>query len=218
MALMVAVVDYGMGNLGSMAKALEYLGADVAVTSSVRDIRAAERIILPGVGAFGTAVANLRETGLIHTLQDEVLHRGKPFLGVCLGMQLLARRSVEHGVHEGLGWLDAVVLPLTAASANVKLPHTGWNEIEPVCSGASPVTSIRDHESFYFNHSYHLIPRDPKVVAARCKHGEDFVAAVSLDNVLATQFHPEKSQRAGLDFLGQFLAWQPEKGRSESPF
>lgn len=203
----IAVVDYGMGNLHSMAKALEYLGAEVTVTSSEADLRSAERIVLPGVGAFGAAVENLRETGLVRVLEQEVLGGGKPFLGVCLGMQILAKGSTEHGAHEGLGWLDAQVVPLPTSS--VKVPHTGWNEIQPIRSVDSPLSGTRERESFYFNHSFQLVPGDPAIVAARCHYGAQFVAAVASGNLVATQFHPEKSQRAGIDFLAEFLDWQP---------
>lgn len=205
---MIAVVDYGMGNLHSMAKAIEYVGGDPVVSAREEDLVGADRIVLPGVGAFGEAMENLRATGLLQTLEHEVLIRRKPFLGVCLGMQLLARESHEHGQHCGLGWLDAEVMRLSAAGTT-RVPHTGWNEIDVGRPGGSPLVAVPQGESFYFNHSYHLVPRSDEVAAAWCDHGEAFVAAVVRDNILATQFHPEKSQRAGLNFLADFTAWQP---------
>lgn len=205
---MIAVVDYGMGNLHSMAKAIEYVGGEPVVSSREEDLVTAERIVLPGVGAFGEAMENLRATGLLETLEHQVLVRRKPFLGVCLGMQLLARESHEHGQHSGLGWLAAVVLPLPAGGS-ARVPHTGWNEIDISQPAGSPLGAVPQAESFYFNHSYHLVPDSNDIAAAWCDHGEPFVAAVITDNILATQFHPEKSQRAGLNFLADFAEWQP---------
>lgn len=206
----IAVVDYGSGNLRSMAKALEHVGRDpVLVTRSEEDIRIAERIVLPGVGAFGEAMSMLRASGLVPVLEEEVLGRGKPFLGVCVGMQLLARESLEHGRHEGLGWLDGVVEPFEPGDPAVRVPHTGWNDVEIVEGGHSPVAGVRNGESFYFNHSYHFVPDDDAIVAARATHGVEFAAAVARGNIVATQFHPEKSQQAGLRFLAEFLDWRP---------
>jgi glutamine amidotransferase len=206
---MIAVVDYGMGNLHSMAKAFEYLGEDVVVTSSGADLVAAERIVLPGVGAFGECMENLRSTGLIDVLRAEVIQGSKPFLGVCVGMQLLAGEGFEHGRHQGLGWLPASVAELPGADG-VRIPHTGWNEIElGEAAPISPFAAVKSGEAFYFNHSYRMVVEDESLVAARCTHGEPFVAAVARGNVVATQFHPEKSQRAGIDFLADFTVWEP---------
>lgn len=206
---MIAVVDYGMGNLHSMAKAIEYIGEEVVVTAAEADLQAAERIVLPGVGAFGECMENLRSTGLIDVLRSEVVEGGKPFLGVCVGMQLLAREGVEHGRHEGLGWLPASVVPLDGAD-RVRIPHTGWNEIElGPAAPVSPFAAVKSGEAFYFNHSYRMVPDDDALVAAVCRHGEPFVAAVARGNIVATQFHPEKSQRAGIDFLADFSVWEP---------
>lgn len=206
---MIAVVDYGSGNLRSMAKALEHVGGDPVVTSSKADLRAAERIVLPGVGAFGEAMAMLRASGLVDALHEEVVEREKPFLGVCVGMQLLARESFEHGRHEGLGWLEGSVVPLEPADPSLRIPHTGWNDIEVVEDGRSPLACVRSGESFYFNHSYHFVPDDEEIVAARATHGVVFAAALAQRNIVATQFHPEKSQHAGLGFLAKFVDWQP---------
>jgi imidazole glycerol-phosphate synthase subunit HisH len=205
----VAVVDYGMGNVRSMAKALEHVGADVRVTADEDEVRAAERIVLPGVGAFGEAVGNLRATGLVEALQAEVLEAGKPFLGVCLGMQLLARHSVEHGHHDGLGWLDASVEPIPRDGPEHRIPHTGWNEVELDNAIATPLERTRSGECFYFNHSFRVVPADPSSIVGRCNHGAEIVAALAFGNVFATQFHPEKSQQAGLNLLADFLSWQP---------
>lgn len=206
---MIAVVDYGMGNLRSMGKALEHVGGEVVVTSRAEDLRDAERIVLPGVGAFGEAITNLRSTDLVEALEEEVLRGGKPFLGVCVGMQLLATESVEHGRHRGLGWIDAVVLPIEVTAPELRVPHTGWNPIDVRAGQEGPLGRVRAGEAFYFTHSFHVVPRDPALVAARCEHGAQIVAAVGRGNILAVQFHPEKSQQAGLEFLADFLAWAP---------
>jgi glutamine amidotransferase len=184
------------------------VGGEPVVTSSPDDLRAAERIVLPGVGAFGEAMANLRSTGLVDVLAEEVLERRKPFLGVCLGMQLLASESREHGRHEGLGWIDGAVLPLAVTSPSLRVPHTGWNDVETDGADGTPLEAVRAGEAFYFNHSFHLVPADDAVVAARARHGGEVVAAIARDNVVATQFHPEKSQRAGLGVLADFVDWQ----------
>ena len=206
---MIAVVDYGMGNLRSMGKALEAVGGEVLVTADARDLRDAERIVLPGVGAFGEAIANLRATGLVEAMEEEVLRKGKPFLGVCVGMQLLARESVEHGRHTGLGWIEADVLPIELGGPEIRVPHTGWNALEVVGGSDGPLGRVRPGEAFYFTHSFHVVPADGALVAARCEHGRSLVAAVARDNILAVQFHPEKSQQAGLEFLADFLSWEP---------
>ena len=211
---MIAVVDYGMGNLRSRAKALEYVGGEPVLTSQESDVREAERVVLPGVGAFGEAMANLRSTGLVEVLAGEVLGGGKPFLGVCLGMQLLGRGSVEHGRHAGLGWIDGDVLPLTITTPELRVPHTGWNEIELLAAEGTPLERVRPHEAFYFNHSFHLVPEDRSVIAARTWHGHEVVAAIAQDNICATQFHPEKSQQAGLELLADFVAWSPARARA----
>jgi len=210
----IAIVDYGMGNLRSMAKALEYVGGDALLTSDAADIRRADRIVLPGVGAFGEAMENLHSTGLVDVLAEEVLQGGKPFLGVCLGMQLLARTSVEHGRHEGLGWLAADVLPLTITASDVRVPHTGWNDIELQIAAGTALSRVRPGTAFYFNHSFHLVPDDRSVIAAHTVHGHEIVAAIAQDNICATQFHPEKSQQAGLELLADFVAWTPASARA----
>jgi imidazole glycerol-phosphate synthase subunit HisH len=210
----IAVVDYGMGNLHSMAKAIEHIGEDVEVTSEPVVLERADRIVLPGVGAFGECMANLRASGLVDVLSEQVLGRRKPFLGVCVGMQLLARTGLEHGSHEGLGWVAGTVRPLVTDDPDLRIPHTGWSEVSPGAADGSPLDGVRPGEAFYFNHSYHLVPDDPDIVAARCDHGGDVVAAIMVDNLFATQFHPEKSQQAGLEVLAGFSIWEPAATRS----
>ena len=202
---MIAIVDYGMGNIRSLRNALDCLGADVSVTSRPEDLARAERIVLPGVGAFGDAMNAIRERGLDESLDGEVRRKGKPFLGICLGMQLLAKSSNEHGRHAGLGWLDAEVERFELPG-NFKVPHIGWNDIEP---GSDPLFQglDRSESNFYFVHSYHMRCARSADVIARADYGGPFTAAVRAGNVVATQFHPEKSQDNGMLILRNFMRW-----------
>jgi glutamine amidotransferase len=204
---MVVVVDYGICNVRSVVKALELVGATVRVSSAPRDLEEAERIVLPGVGAFEHGMTNLAARGLIEPLADQVLGKGKPFLGICLGMQLLARTSHEFGVHEGLGWLPATVTPFALEGEGLKVPHIGWTEVS--LDRASPLfAGVSKAPSFYFVHSYHMVCDTTDLVAASAEYGVRFTAAVQRDNIFATQFHPEKSQDDGLRLLENFLQWQ----------
>lgn len=207
---MIAVVDYGMGNVRSILNALSYIGHDAVLTAEGRRLDDAARLILPGVGAFGDAMRNMEERGLGETLRRQVFEKGKPFLGICLGLQLLAGSSEEHGVHQGLGWLDAEVVRFSFnGGPPLKIPHMGWNEISP--RGDHPLfRHLKETErTFYFVHSFHIVCRDPRDVAAVCEYGVPFTAAVARDNIAATQFHPEKSQDNGLQVLKNFLEWNP---------
>src|SRR5215470_1295978 len=204
---MVVVVDYGICNVRSVVKALELVGATVRVSSVRRDLEEAERIVLPGVGAFEHGMTNLAARGLIEPLADQVLGKGKPFLGICLGMQLLARTSHEFGVHEGLGWLPATVKAFALEAEGLKVPHIGWTEVS--LDRASPLfAGVSKAPSFYFVHSYHMVCDSTDLVAASAEYGVRFTAAVQRDNIFATQFHPEKSQDDGLRLLENFLQWQ----------
>lgn len=204
----VVVVDYGVGNLHSVRHALDLVGADVIVSADPGEIAAAERIVLPGVGAFGECVKNFQASGLVPVVSEQVRERGKPLFGICVGFQLLASEGFEMGRHAGLGWIDATVERLDVEARGLKVPHVGWNEVEPVVD--SPLfNGLRRSPTFYFTHSYRVVPRDPALEAARCDYGETFTAAILRDNVFATQFHPEKSQENGLRLLENFLAWRP---------
>src|SRR5215470_10712463 len=219
---MVVVVDYGICNVRSVVKALELVGATVRVSSVRRDLEEAERIVLPGVGAFEHGMTNLAARGLIEPLADQVLGKGKPFLGICLGMQLLARTSHEFGVHEGLGWLPATVMAFALEgegqsgegssgegfrARGLKVPHIGWTEVS--LDRATPLfAGVSKAPSFYFVHSYHMVCDTTDLVAASAEYGVRFTAAVQRDNIFATQFHPEKSQDDGLRLLENFLQWQ----------
>lgn len=203
---LTVVIDYGMGNLGSITKALQYVGGNVLLSTNPEDMRRAERIVLPGVGAFGDGMKNLRDAGFIPVLEEEILQKKKPFLGVCLGMQLLAKKSYEFGEHDGLGWVDAEVKKLDVAP--LKIPHVGWNTV--AWMREHPILeNVPKQADFYFVHSYHLLPVDNAGVIGMVDYGKDIVAAVAWDNIFATQFHPEKSQKHGLKILENFVAWRP---------
>ena len=195
---MTVLIDYGMGNIGSVVKALSYLGEPVTVTQDPGTVLAANRVILPGVGAMAYAVGQLRERGL-----DDAIRRYKdlerPFLGICLGMQLMFEKS-EEGQVSGLGLLAGTVRRFRHAPG-LKVPHMGWNALT-----GSRLALLPERTSFYFVHSYYAAPSDPSVTAAFCDHGIRFVAAVQAGSILLTQFHPEKSGDAGLDLLRSWLS------------
>lgn len=205
---MIAIIDYGMGNVRSLSNAVEFIGYDVLVTNDNGKIADAARIILPGVGAFGDAMAAIRDRGLDEILHREVLEKKKPMLGICLGLQLLGTSSEEHGHHEGLGWLDSRVVKFEAGPG-LKLPHIGWNDI--YYSDPGPLfAGLKDNErSFYFVHSFYMDCNNPADVLAECGYGVNFTAAIKHENILATQFHPEKSQDNGIQVLKNFLRWKP---------
>ena len=200
----IGIVDYGMGNLRSVRNALAFLGADAFVSSEAAALARADAIVLPGVGAFGEAMSNLDRLGLVEVLHEQVRERRKPFLGICLGMQLLAEDSLENGLHRGLGWLRGHVVPFDR-TAGMRVPHVGWSPVE-VRGGGFPFDRITFPASFYFDHSYHMVC-DKNCVIATCRAGAEFVAAIRHDNIVATQFHPEKSQRLGLKLLRNFVTF-----------
>jgi imidazole glycerol-phosphate synthase subunit HisH len=205
---MVVVVDYGMGNIRSVSKAFEACGADVLVSSRPEDLKKAERIVLPGVGAFGDSMANLKKRELIEPLREEVLVKKKPYFGICLGMQILADTGEEKGSHRGLGWLPGKTVMFQLSDPKLKVPHIGWNDVKIVKNGAL-WEGLGRKLDFYFVHSYHFVPTERSDMAASCDYGGDFTAAVLHENIFATQFHPEKSQESGLRIIRNFLAWKP---------
>lgn len=210
MSLDVAIVDYGMGNLGSVRNALAFVGLDARICGEPDGLTRADALVLPGVGAFGEAMQQLSGRRLISELERQVLKHGKPLLGICLGMQLLAERSYEHGTHRGLGWLPGEVLRLP--DEEVIVPHVGWSEI--IVARPHPLfEGIERDACFYFDHGYHLVT-GPEHVAATVELGGPRIAAVARANILACQFHPEKSQRSGLKLLRNFLRMCIENRRA----
>lgn len=206
MAEVLALVDYGAGNLHSVANALKAAGAEgVTLTADADTVRAADRIVLPGVGSFRACAEGLRAVPhLVEAMAERVLVGGAPFLGICVGMQLLATRGVEHGVTEGLGWIGGEVRAIERTDPAIKVPHMGWNDV--TCAPHAPL--VEPGEA-YFLHSYHFAPDDGRHVAAMTDHGGGLVAAVAQGNIVGVQFHPEKSQAYGLALLARFLEWKP---------
>ncbi len=205
----VAIIDYGRGNVRSVANAVEYCGADAVVTADPAVIDDASHIILPGVGAFGDAMTALQSRGLPEVLRRQAFEKGKPFLGVCLGMQLLADRSAEHGEHKGLGWIAGEVVRLAPGPDALKIPHMGWNSISVTKPHALFEGIYPGQLNFYFVHSYYFRAADPQSVVAVCEYGASFPVVVGKDNIIAAQFHPEKSQDSGIEVLENFIAWSP---------
>ena len=209
MAEAIALIDYGAGNLHSVLNALRAAGAErVHLTADPDIVRGARRIVLPGVGSFRSCAEGLRAVpGLVDALEQRVLEDGVPFLGVCVGMQLLATRGVEHGTTDGLGWIEGEVLAIERADPAIKIPHMGWNDVRPMPHRDGAML-IEPGEA-YFLHSYHFVPTEGREIAAMTDHGGGLVAAVARDNILGVQFHPEKSQGYGLSLLERFLSWRP---------
>ena len=199
----VAIIDYGMSNLDSVARAVQECDADPLVTTGPKDLEHASRIILPGVGVFDEGMRRLREQGYEEALNELVIGRRIPFLGICLGMQFLASKGSEGAETSGLGWIDGEVIRLTPSATDDRLPHVGWNEV--VHTGDGLFRGIPNARDFYFVHSYHLRPVHESDVAARTPYCGGFVSAVRRDLVFGTQFHPEKSQRLGFQVLRNFL-------------
>lgn len=199
----VGIVDYRAGNVRSIANAFEFLGADVIAVRSAREMDVCSHLVLPGVGAFGHCADNLRASGLLPALNDSVRGRGVPMLGICVGMQLLADVGEELGEHAGLGWIPGRVRRLSVTGGRGRLPHVGWNTVHFEAAAAG--FAAGDLDDFYFDHSFGFFCAQPADRVASCTHGEAFAAVVRHANVLATQFHPEKSQQAGLRFLEGFL-------------
>ncbi|CAO3408116.1 imidazole glycerol phosphate synthase subunit HisH [Azospirillum largimobile] len=210
----VALIDYGSGNLRSAAKAIERAAGEaessynVLVTSDADAVRQADRVVLPGVGAFADCKRGLSEVpGMLEALEEVVHRRGRPFLGICVGMQLMAERGREYGVTEGLGWIRGEVVKLEPADPALKIPHMGWNELNirhshPVLAG------LPEGSHAYFVHSYQFRLADPDTLIASADYGGPFAAVVGRDNLVGTQFHPEKSQATGLALIANFLRWK----------
>ncbi|MCC7165937.1 MAG: imidazole glycerol phosphate synthase subunit HisH [Rhodospirillales bacterium] len=212
----VVIIDYGSGNLRSAAKAFERALAErgdkrrVRVTAQAKDLAQAGHIVLPGVGAFADCKRGLDGLpGMGEALARAVLEEKRPFLGICVGMQLLADRGLEHGSHAGLGWIKGEVRPLTPSDPTLKIPHMGWNELEIPATPHPILEGLGKWRHAYFVHSYHFVAEKDSQVLARVGYGGPVAAVIGRDNIVGTQFHPEKSQAAGLALIANFLAWSP---------
>lgn len=214
----VALIDYGSGNLHSAAKALQRAAREseiktkIVVTNDPDDVRRAERIVLPGVGAFADCKSGLDAvSGMVAALNEAVLKKKKPFFGICVGMQLLAERGLEHGVSNGLGWLKGEVDRIAPNDRSLKIPHMGWNTLRMKRKHALfEGIELGDRgEHAYFVHSYHFKPKDSADLVAEADYAGSITAFVARDNIAGSQFHPEKSQRLGLKLLANFLRWEP---------
>jgi imidazole glycerol-phosphate synthase subunit HisH len=212
------IIDYGSGNLHSAAKAFERaakdykIKADIIVSNKPEHLEKAERIVLPGVGAFKDCYNGLLAVeGMREALQSEVITKGKPILGICVGMQIMATRGLEHETTKGLGWIAGDVKPIAPKDPNLKIPHMGWNTLKPVSQHAllDGIQTGDDGLHAYFVHSYHLETALPEDVIATSDYGGDVTAMVGYDNIAGTQFHPEKSQALGLALIANFLRWRP---------
>ncbi len=216
--LSVAIIDYGSGNLHSAAKAFERMnsetnaGYSIKVTADPDEVRGANRVVLPGVGAFSDCRAGLLAVdGMMEALQEAVMEKARPFLGICVGMQLMATRGLEHGETPGFGWIGGEVRAIEPDDASLKIPHMGWNTLQvinphPLLDG---IKTGRQGLHAYFVHSYHLVAKERGHVVAETGYGGPVTAMVARDNLAGTQFHPEKSQKLGLALIANFLKWKP---------
>jgi glutamine amidotransferase len=214
----VAIIDYGSGNLHSAAKAFERAAReegsplDIKVTTAPEEVLGAERIVLPGVGAFADCKAGLAAIpGMIEALAEAVQEKGRPFLGICVGLQLMAARGLEHGITLGLGWIDGEVRAIAPSDPALKIPHMGWNTLRMMRAHAllDGIATGDEGLHAYFVHSYHLVPEDAGDLVATTDYGGAVTAFVARDNMAGSQFHPEKSQKLGLALIANFLKWKP---------
>jgi imidazole glycerol-phosphate synthase subunit HisH len=199
---MIAIIDYGMGNLRSVQKGFERMGHEAVVTSDAKTILSASKVVLPGVGAFPDCMRNLREYGLIDAVHQSI-SSGRPFLGICLGLQLLFTESEEFGISKGLDIIKGRVIRFKMQDPALKIPHMGWNSVS-IKRSPPALADVQDGSHFYFVHSFHVVPEDKGVIATTTHYGFEFVSSIWKDNIVAAQFHPEKSQSMGLSILKRF--------------
>lgn len=215
---MLTMIDMGMGNLQSVRQAFERIGAPVSLTTRPEDVERAAAVILPGVGAFGDGMASLRQNGLVGAIRRHALERGRPLLGICVGMQLLADEGEEHGHHQGLGLIRGRVIRLRPTEEGCRVPNMGWNDVKVAYPDRALFARLPHGDSFYFAHSYHVVCADPADVAATIDYGgQRLTAAVERGGLFGVQFHPEKSQDAGLQVLAAFVDFLRENGWVNKP-
>lgn len=201
---MIVIIDYGLGNLHSVAGAVKRLGYEPLVSNKIEDMEKAEKLILPGVGAFADGMKNFDKLDMIEPLTRLVMKKKKPILGICLGFQLMSAESYEFGHHKGLGWIDGSVIKLKPKNKELRIPHVGWDDLIQIKN--SPLFGgISKDALFYYVHSFHLDCRNKEVITGKCDYGMEFTAAIQQENIFGTQFHPEKSQLHGLTLLKNYL-------------
>ncbi len=200
----IGIIDYGLSNLACVNSAVNFLGFKTRLIKKPDDFRNVSKIILPGVGAFGDAMDNLSQRNLLDELNENIIEKEKYFLGICLGAQLICRKSEEFGVTKGLGWIDADVKKIHSKNENLRIPHSGWNNIELLKKNIL-FKEIPSDSLFYFTHSFGIFNNDRSTVIGECNHGETFSVALNYKNIFGVQFHPEKSQKMGLTLLKNFL-------------
>jgi glutamine amidotransferase len=205
---MVGIVDYGMGNLLSVYSAFDYLGADIKVCKHPEELLTVDRIVIPGVGAFKDCINKIVNTGFKEVLDEQVFKKGKPILGICLGMQVMANIGLEGGENKGLGWFDARVVKLSPQDPTLRVPNIGWNDVS-FDQDIFLFKGVPKNADFYHVHSYFMDVNNPCDVVATYEYQQRITAAVLKDNIFATQFHPEKSQDHGLKILENFIVWKP---------
>jgi imidazole glycerol-phosphate synthase subunit HisH len=201
---MITIVDYGMGNVGSVYNMLRKLRAKVQISNDANEIAKSDKLILPGVGHFDRGIDNLKSSGLDSVISEQVLVNNKPILGICLGMQMMTRGS-EEGTKAGLGWVAADTIKFSAIN-DLKIPHMGWNQVKPTIGAKLFEVNPQELERFYFVHSYFVRADNPQDVAAYCHYGHDFVASFEVGNIMGVQFHPEKSHLFGINLFRRFVA------------
>jgi len=209
---MVSIIDYGLGNLKSVKKALDFINVKSIITNDKCEIMESDAIILPGVGSFDQGMSNLENLDLIEFLSNEVLVRKKFFFGICLGFQLMFEKSFENGLNYGLGWLKGDVIKIESGH---KVPHMGWNNIR-MNNEEKYIDDLQ--RNYYFVHSYHVVPDDKSIITSYVYNGIDIVSSIKRENIFGTQFHPEKSQKAGLELLTNFFRNVKEKSNSNTDF
>ena len=202
---MILILDYGNGNLQSVFNAFRALDCDVRISDNPCDMKVASHVVLPGVGAFEQCSVALRQDRMLEHLEQEVLEKGKPFLGICVGLQVLASFGLEFGRHKGLGWIPGTTARIDTNDSQLRLPHIGWNDVR-VHKPTPLFKGIDSGTAFYFVHSYHLIPDDEASISATCDYGTSVTASVQKENLFGVQFHPEKSQSAGIKLLENFIS------------
>ena len=201
----IAIIDYGMGNLRSVANAFSAIGHPSSIIQNPNELCKSSHIVLPGVGAFGDGMKNLHSSGWRDILEKEVIEKRKPFLGICLGMQLLATTGTEHGLHQGLNWIPGIVTRMESKDPKVRIPHIGWNDVLFLKKDGL-YKDLGDSQTFYFVHSYKFeLENKSSAISGLTSHGTDFISSLEINNIYATQFHPEKSQKFGLKILENFI-------------